>query len=306
MEMADMSAVKVSFDTEVDWLKGRTGGIGGSDSPVIAGVSPSKSILELYTEKIGIVEPEGLADNEPIRWGKRLEPLIADAYQEETKRLLINHGIHYFKNIDLGVPATTSVDREIVPIEGRAGPGNLQIKTTGKYSKTELQEEMPIDWQVQVQHELAVLEWEWASMAVLLFPSRKLFWLDAYRNDNFIKALIEKEREFWDRVVNHDAPDPDASESARRVLAKLYPKDKGTTIGLSDEAIEWDARLSEAKSSESKAKEAIDLYGNLFKAAIGEASFGVLPNGVTYSCKHQKRAGYTVKETAFRQLRRMK
>lgn len=299
-----MNAVKFEFKNEREWLTARTSGIGGSDAPVIAGVGET-SLLELYTEKIGIVEPDDISDKDIVYWGKKLEPLVADKYQEETQRSLVNHGIHFFKRSDLGVPLFASLDREIVPINGQ-GPGDLQIKTTGHYSKRELLEELPIDWQVQIQHELAVMDWEWASLAALLFPSRKLVWVDAQRNDSFIKSLLEKEREFWDRIVHKDPPAPDASESAKKTIAKLYPKDNGKTVFLSKAAIEWDAKLTQAKAQEAQAKADHKQYENLLKMAIGDATFGVLPNAVTYSNKHQGRAGYTVEPTEFRVLKKVK
>ena len=51
------------------WLRMRSGGIGGSDAAVIAGLSPWKSPYELYLEKTGEAAAPDLSDNERVYWG---------------------------------------------------------------------------------------------------------------------------------------------------------------------------------------------------------------------------------------------
>ena len=44
--------------TKKEWLNFRNGGIGGSDLAVICGLSKYKSLLQLWLEKTGQLEPE--------------------------------------------------------------------------------------------------------------------------------------------------------------------------------------------------------------------------------------------------------
>lgn len=296
---------KVTFETRDEWLEARRGSIGGSDAPVIAGVSHYSSPLALYCEKLGLAEREE-SQAEYLRWGSLLEPLIANEYALATKRPLVDHGINLFR-AGFDFPAHASLDREIEPVEGHDGPGVLQIKSSGITSMKHLQEEgIPLDWQVQLQHEIACLNFTWGSFAILMFPSRKLGWLDVERNDRFIDALLEQERKFTRRLLDHDPPEADASEATRQIIKALYPKDDGSVVELPREAESWHEQFQNAKAEIKKWELREADAKNKLEYEIGAATFGVLPDGTKYSFKTTDRDGYFVKPTSFRTLRLMK
>jgi putative phage-type endonuclease len=60
------------------WLKWRTKGIGGTDAVVIAGLSPWRTIQELWEEKVTGVS--NVEENWAMRRGKELEPIARDIY----------------------------------------------------------------------------------------------------------------------------------------------------------------------------------------------------------------------------------
>ena len=69
------------------WLIDRTKGIGGSDAPVILGISPYKTPYQLWQEKTGKIDiPD--EDSPVIRRGRTMEPIIANMYAEVTGRTL--------------------------------------------------------------------------------------------------------------------------------------------------------------------------------------------------------------------------
>ena len=283
------------FKTREEWLDARKGGIGGSDAAAILGVDPYRSALEVYCDKIGIAEPQ--EDNDAMKWGRKLEPLVAEAYQEETGRELKDFGFNIWQGKEVFLLA--SQDRQIVkPL------GHLEIKTSNYLKEGDLAEEIPIYWQVQYQHSLADTGMEWGGFAILL-NARKLFWVDMERDNSFIDVMLEAEAKFWKRVQDHDPPAPDASESATKILKKLYPKDSGKTVGLPSDALEWDRIRGEAAAEIKRWTAQKDAAENNLKAAIGEATFGTF-NNVTYSWKHQNRAGYVVDPAEFRVLKRVK
>jgi len=87
-------------------------------------------------------------------------------------------------------------------------------------------------------------------------------------------------------------------------LKALYPADNGATVELPGHLIDLDherEEIAEQLKALGARKQEIDAA---FKAAIGEASVGVLLNGVSYTHRLTKRDGYTVKPTEFRTLRR--
>ena len=82
-----MTVEQAESDHEA-WEKLRMQGIGGSDVAVIMGYNPWKKPYELYCEKVGLIEPEDLSDNEAVEWGVELEPIVAKKFSENTRKKL--------------------------------------------------------------------------------------------------------------------------------------------------------------------------------------------------------------------------
>ena len=282
------------FKSRKEWFEARKGGIGGSDAPNIVGVGYG-SALETYAEKADLTEPK--EDNDILWWGRKLQPIVAQAYRRETERKLKYFGNHFFVSSERP-HLFASLDAMIVE-----PAGILEIKTSEVITQRELEEEIPLNWQVQVQHCLGVLGLEMASITVPL-PHRKLFWVDIPADKEFIELLFEKETAFWKRVQERRPPDPDASESARAVLQKMYPKDTGGEIVLPETAIEIDRKRMEAMAGIDQMEAIKTQAENDLKALIGNATTGIIGNGLSYSWKHQKKAAYEVKAQEFRVLRR--
>lgn len=65
--------------------KGELLGIGGSDAPIVAGLSPWSSPAELWAIRSGII-PRPERESAPMTWGKHLEEPLIRAYAEQTGR----------------------------------------------------------------------------------------------------------------------------------------------------------------------------------------------------------------------------
>jgi putative phage-type endonuclease len=289
------------YASEAEWLAARRHGIGASEAAVVAGVSPWKSPLQLYCEKLELVEPDA-GEREALQWGRLLEPVIADWYAEQTGRKLWTPG-PYVLHRSREVPfVTASFDRLI--LGDPRGVGGVQIKTASAWKAEEWEDEPPLAYQVQCQHEMFVAGASWWSCAVLI-GGQRFRWYDLERNDHFLKGLLAKEREFWHRLQQQDPPAPDASEASQELLRQLYPRETpGLVVNLPSQAVEWDRQRLEAKEQIKKWEADEAAAENLLKGAIAEAEAGVLPNGVMYTWKAHERKGYTVQATTVRALRR--
>ena len=112
------------FPSRKSWLEARRGGLGGSDSAAIVGVDPYRSALQVYAEKTDLIEPQ--EDNNILWWGRKLQPIVAQAYRRETGRKLQYYGNHFFvseermSDRDREAP---QVARPVVEPRGRAGNG---------------------------------------------------------------------------------------------------------------------------------------------------------------------------------------
>lgn len=292
-------AIATDRDT---WLAERLSGIGGSDSAAILGASKWYSPFRLWSEKVGLVEPEDLSDSEPVEWGNRLEPVIAEAYQERTGRMVeLNPPFLITKHPQYDWMRATLDARQF---DTERGPGILQIKTTNEYKGKDWDDEPPLQYQIQLQHEIAVAGEGWGTLCVLI-GGQRLRWFDMDRNDKFIAALIEKLKAFWQLVLTKTPPEPDASRATTEALAKLYPSDNGETVLLPAEADDWDAVLQECKAERTKLDAREREAKNKLTAAIGAATFGMLGDGSRYSLKTVERDGYEVKPSTYRTLRRL-
>lgn len=64
-----------------EWLDYRRLRIGASDIPIILGLSPYKTAIELYYDKIGVSEQEEI---QAMSYGKRMEPKILEGFNEDA------------------------------------------------------------------------------------------------------------------------------------------------------------------------------------------------------------------------------
>lgn len=298
-----MDAEALTTDPRAAWLAARRTGIGSTDAAVIAGATRWKSPLQLYAEKIGAV-PESADETEAQRWGKLLEPLIADEYKRETSREVFDPGPYTIQRA-MGMPwLISTIDRFVMAPSDHDGAGVLELKTGSAFTRAEWAEEPPLMYQVQVQHQLAVTGHQWGSIAVLL-GGQAFLWTDVRRDDKFIAELLEQEAQFWWRVEHRKPPPPDATRASRIALHALYPNAiVDELVKLDADAMTWDAEREAAKRAIKQQEEIIEGVDNRMRAAIGVHGGGVLPNGVCYLWRNEKRAGYTVKPSEPRVLRR--
>ncbi len=251
------------------WLALRQLGIGSSDAAVAVGLSPYKCPLSLWLEKTGRKPPEDLSDKPAVLWGIELEPVLAQVYAKRTgykvRRVnaILQHPAYPFMLANL--------DREIVGHPD--GPGILEIKTASYHSAPQWEEGIPIAYQCQVLHQLAVTGHAWAEVAVLIGGQDfRLYRIE--RDDDKIADLIEREAAFWQAVTEDRQPAPDGSADAAQALGWLFPKDDGLTLDLSD-SVEGNALFSQLLQLRAE-KESVEQQESLLKQrlqlTLGEAS----------------------------------
>jgi putative phage-type endonuclease len=186
-----------------DWLEARRTGIGGSDVAAILGLSKWKTPLQVYQEKRGELPPQD--DNAAMRWGRYLEPVVRQAYADETGREvrlpteLIRHPVyeHMIANLD-GVAGGATEPMRIFEAktarsaDGWGEPGSDQV---------------PQAYLLQVQHYMEVTGVAVADVAVLIGGSDfRLYEVPADRE--LQEMLIDAEADFWSRVQRAEPPEP--------------------------------------------------------------------------------------------------
>jgi len=266
-----------------EWLAVRKTGIGGSDAAAAVGLSPYKSMLELWLEKTGrdaeLEKPDPNDTTHPVFWGTLLEPIVAAAYTQQTgnKVRKVNAVLRHPT-----VPfMLANLDREVV---GVPGVQILECKTAGEFGSRLWKDGVPEYVQLQVQHQLAVTGKQAGDVAVLLC-GQQLAVHRIERDDELIARLIELEARFW-RYVESDTPPPaDGSDSADRALRCLYPRDAGSSIDFTEDRnlsavfadlVSVRADIETREQLEAKLKQSL-------QQAMGEASKALFETGsVTY------------------------
>jgi putative phage-type endonuclease len=278
------------------WLEARSAGIGGSDAAAVLGLNPWRSPLAVYAEKVtGKVDS---AENEAMAWGTKLEPIVLAHFGAVTNRIVRPAQELLRSRTDPHMLATLDGWQET-----ERGEGGVEIKCTGLAERWE--DGPPPYVMAQVQHQLHVTGYEYASIAALFNGKQFQYW-DVERDEPFIRHMVEVETEFWGRVEMRDPPEAGPTWADKEALSLLYPKETGTTVEIGVPGAEIDAALETLRLTEKKLKLEILAAENQLKALIGKASFAVLPTGVSYSYLTQSREAYEVKANSFRVLRRRK
>ncbi len=291
------------MDARAEWLSERKSGIGGSDAAAALGQSGHKTMFQLYQEKIGaygdVVAPDAA---ERMRFGQRMEQVIADAFAERTGVKLRRHNRiarHPKFKWMLG-----SYDRTI---DGRRE--GLEAKNVdalayrfGSWGE-EYSDQVPAEYLLQTHHYLAVSGYErWHLAACVGGNSLKLYVIE--RDPEMIEMIVEGEARFWKFVEKGEAPPLDYQHStALPLLKKMYPGTNGETVNLPPEA----EALHYARVDFDEQSKLMEKGADAAKARIlhmmGEASVGVLPNGGAYTRKIIERDGYQVEPTRYLDFR---
>jgi putative phage-type endonuclease len=214
-------------------------GIGGSDMPIILGLSRYKTPYQLYLEKKGIVSTGD--EMTPVQyWGNRLEEVIRDEFsirnkvKIETPDTLIHPILNFMRaNIDGYIVDWDSI---------------LEVKCSSQFMANEWGEDgsdaIPMAYLVQVAHYCSVKNANSAYIAVLIGGND-------YRQYKYVrdfdleKSIIESASAFWE-AVQKDLPPPAVNQVD---LKLMYPRhNQGKQINLSDDVYTHFNKLTEVKA----------------------------------------------------------
>ena len=273
--------LNVDEATREDWLKMRECGLGGSDALAASGLSPYKSPYALWLEKTGMVEfPD--EDNELMQWGRRLEPVIADAFAEETG-LAVSRLPYLFRSKEHPF-MLADIDRLIYDSETNSF-GVLEIKNTSSWNAKDWDEEPPLYAVVQNLHYQIVLGLKWGYVAGLIGGNHLAVHKVAL-DDDVEADILTLEHSFWNKVMDTDPPALDGSDSTLEALKLKYSEPEEERIGLPNEALDLISELETVKARAGTCKDReqeikilfMDWLGNNTEGVIGDSLVTWKPN----------------------------
>ena len=213
-----------------EWLDIRQQGIGSSDAAVAVGLSPYKSALSLWLEKTGRKQPRTCPAKRPCCGVRSWSQYWRRSYAERTGRKVRRvNAVLQHPEFPICWPISTvgdwSAGRHRHPSKSR--PPVTTRPRSGK--------RVPVAYQCQVLHQLAVTGLAWADVAVLIGGQDfRIYRIE--RDENKMADLLAREAAFWRCVTEDVQPEPDGSSDAGSALQWLYPQDNGLSVDFTDSA----------------------------------------------------------------------
>lgn len=312
--------VVCTTDDREAWLKARRPFLGASEMASVLGLSPWRPAVDVWAQKTSRVEESPDDMSESMELGLRLEPFLLQELRDRSGCPVERSSVLLRSKLYPHLGATQ--DGSVAPLEGtplgRSVPmfvgmaGTVEVKTAGGGFAEQWEQKdgyrgvalVPAWYLPQVDCQLAVTGAPFAVFAVLMGGRGFRFrWTVVERNESRIEELAERTGKWWqDHVIADIPPEPDGSEAANDLIARLYPDAQGT-IALHEEHVSDVAAIKLAGERIKELETAREVHRQRLKMFLGGAEVGTLPDGRVVTYKTVKRKGYEVQPSESRVLR---
>ena len=257
-----------------EWIMKRKCGIGGSDASSILGFNPYRSSMAVYIDKIcyahllkdlkgekifknsdchiekDLIDKFISQDNEisyKMELGNKLKSFVASEFMLKTGKKVRN--INGILRNDKYPFAIANIDRAVV-----GEKAFLECKVTNSFNKKEWEKTIPIHYQIQMNHYMAVSGATHCYVAVLI-GNEELVIHKLERDKEMIDEIMKLEEMFWNNcILGDNLPMPDGSNDYSKTLDILYKDSK-----------EEELILFEAESILERYDEVVKLYKDFEK-----------------------------------------
>lgn len=255
-----------------EWDRFRDGRLGGSEIAAIAGESKYESAYSLWAKKLNLI-PSHIPDNEPMYWGRELEPVVINRFERD------NPGFRILR--DVGTWVNTQHDFML------ANPDAIYQTESGEYEVLEIKtarfeddwgksdtgaDGVPKYYLTQVQWYLATLGLQAATLAVLISGSDyRTYKIEAdamWQGYDFDRAEL-----FLQKVAEQQAPDWDGSDATLQTVRQLHPDiDPELSVELGDLGMHYFLELDKLEEQKTVVT---DLQARVLDA-MGKARTGIV------------------------------
>lgn len=274
-----------------EWHELRRQGLGGSDAPIVAGLSRWRSPYDLWCEKTA----EGPLPDEPARdylaWGHFMEEPIAAWFNHQAKPLtaqrlpvVLRSRAHPFMQANLDF---------VVVDEAGAVLGPLEVKNRRYADGWETADDgtvnVPLDVLAQGMHYLGVGGWDRCWFAASLSGAPPVI-AEVERTAALLDDLVALEAAFMDQVTRRIAPDVDGTDSTRKALARRWQVIEAKAVELRPEPTTF--LLAERKrllEEVAERKAVVDEIENELCSMLATAEVGTLEGEVAVTWKQVTR-----------------
>lgn len=246
--ITDARLIGVAESGSREWLALRASGIGGSDVGTICGLNKWESPFTLWAKKTGKI-PSEIADNEAMEWGRRLESVILDKFEDNHPELTLIRDVgtwhHKDRPFQIANPDALFMDED-------GNLGVIEVKTA-QY-EDDWADGPPLSYQAQVQWYLQTFGLDLAHVIVLFHGNRyREFELPANPFEQEVNMQIVET--FRDLVLHEVAPDFDGALSTYQTVRQLHPEITDDEVELGQLGIYYGLAEAELKAAEAKMNE---------------------------------------------------
>jgi putative phage-type endonuclease len=252
--------------------------IGGSDIAAICGLSPWKTPLQVYMEKIG--QGEGQEQTDAMSYGLMVEPMLRQFYSNTTGRTVIVPDLIEHPRYPFIVGSLDGIADRVRVWEGKTSRSSRDWGEPGS-------DEIPIYYMTQVQLYMMVTRLEVCDVTVS-FAGTMPVNFEVPSDRELQEMLLERAVEFWKMVEKRTPPDPIGFTDAMLLFGRQSRV--GKVIAGSDNVEAWTRLKVIAKETKSLEAEAEELKGKIM-LTLGENDTLVDAGGKVLATWKEAKAG---------------
>lgn len=211
-----MAATMYILKDRDEWLKARSGRIGGSDASAIIGMNPYRTNIELWQIKTGQLIPEDISDKPYVKYGTEAEQHLRELFKLDYPEYQVMYEENNMWLNDKYPFAHASLDGWLVDQDGRRGV--WECKTTNiiqSMQKEKWDHRIPDNYYIQVLHYLMVTEFDFAVLKAQLkydfddevYLQTRHYKIERSDVQEEIDFLVSAEKKFWQDIQEKRMPD---------------------------------------------------------------------------------------------------
>lgn len=211
-----MAATMYILKDRDEWLKARSGRIGGSDASAIIGMNPYRTNIELWQIKTGQLIPEDISDKPYVKYGTEAEQHLRELFKLDYPEYQVMYEENNMWLNDKYPFAHASLDGWLVDQDGRRGV--WECKTTNilqSMQKEKWDHRIPDNYYIQVLHYLMVTEFDFAVLKAQLkydfddevYLQTRHYKIERSDVQEDIDFLVSAEKKFWQDIQAKRMPD---------------------------------------------------------------------------------------------------
>lgn len=213
-----MMPVEIILNSDEEWKAERRKGIGASDAAAILGMSPYKTNVELWEEKVGLRIPEDISDKPAVEYGHAAEPYLRELFALDHPELQLWYDGPYkiIRNSEYPF-IQASPDGELVE-KSTGRIGGLEIKTTeikNPRQWDEWKDQVPQHYYCQVIWQMISTGWEfvwlkaqikWRTKDGQLRLDTREYLIERADVEDDIEFVLGAGIEFWQKIQTRTKP----------------------------------------------------------------------------------------------------